>query len=229
MLRPRLLLLLFLPALPCLPGCKGSREVRTEQPPPPGNVPEFKIDYTDTDAFDNLLETALVNAEPVIVIRTGRPRPDWEGRLNEWIAAWNMGGTPVPGGTQARGQAPLGPVRVDADSIREFRILVNSLMDRVEDLARERARWWAEEKVRNRRVDLLRPYNLRFHLDEDGNISIILFNGRYAKYHAEFVRQIASPDPENAEDWERRFSCSRCKKWASTLAGRRSEAKETAE
>src|SRR5207244_11058640 len=87
------------------------------------------IDYVDADGFDGLLESALVNQDPAIVIRTGRTKPDWGDRLNAWIAAWNMAGQ--TGGT-VRMQAPLVPQVVgDEGSIREFRLLVEGLMSRL--------------------------------------------------------------------------------------------------
>jgi hypothetical protein len=61
------------------------------EPPPPGFKPT-EIDYTDTDAFDAYFETALTQEDPVVVFRTGRSKPDWDDRLNAWLAAWNQGG-----------------------------------------------------------------------------------------------------------------------------------------
>src|SRR5206468_887030 len=100
-------------------------------------------------------------------VRTGRDRPDWGGRLNAWIAAWNAGGK-GPGRT-ARGQAPLPGVPgvvLSGEGVRELRLLVDGLMTRVEELAKATSAWWSEERVRSRRVALLRPYNLRFHRGE---------------------------------------------------------------
>ena len=59
----------------------------------------------DADGFDSLLESALVNQDPAIIIQTHATKPDWGDRLNAWIAAWNMGGK-VTGGT-VRMQAPV--------------------------------------------------------------------------------------------------------------------------
>jgi hypothetical protein len=163
----------------------------------------------DTDAFDAVLEAALVNQDPVIVIQTRHERPDWGDRLNAWIAVWNRGGKGAPGRTVRSQAPPLSPVVVDGDSIREFRLLIEGLMDRVEDRAKERSAWWAEERVRNRRVELLRPYNLRFHLGDDGLIQVILFHSRYAPYYREFVRGLAGED--TGEEWARAYFCSRCR------------------
>jgi hypothetical protein len=188
-------------------GCSDRRQTRVPVAPPPPDVTPTRIAYADTDAFDAVLESALVNQDPVILIQTQNEKPDWGGRLNAWIAAWNRGGR-VDTGATYRMQAPLLP-RVDGETVREFRLLIEGLMNRIEDAVRERSAWWAEEKVRERRVELLRPYNLRFHLGEDGFIQVILFNGRYAQYHRRFVRSIADEDP--GDDWERGYTCSRCK------------------
>jgi hypothetical protein len=176
-------------------------------PPPPPDFTPTRIDYADSPAFDALLESALVNQDPVIAIATGCGKPEWGGRLNAWIAAWNRGGSPAPGAT-VRMQAPLLP-RVDAQTLREFRLLIDDLMDRIEERVKERSAWWAEEQIRNRRVELLRPYNLRFHMGEDGLIRIILFNGRYAPYHPEFTRALAGE--EERTPWQRDYKCSWCK------------------
>jgi hypothetical protein len=193
-------------------GCAPSRNTRPYQEPPPPDLRPTRIDYADSPAFDALLESALVNQDPVILIQTAYQKPDWEGRLNAWIAAWNRGGPVAPGsGRKVRGQVPgLPQVVVDGDSIREFRLLIEGLMDRIEERAKVRSAWWAEEQIRNRRVELLRPYNLRFHRGEDGNIQIILFNGRYAEYHREFVRSLVGAGGDG-EEWQRSYGCSECK------------------
>jgi hypothetical protein len=210
------LLLLLVAAAWTASGCRTPKETRPYRDPPPADVAATRLTYVDTDAFDALLESALTNQDPVIIIQTDRAKPDWDGRLNAWIAAWNRGGrVATADGAKVRMQAPFVPgVKVDGDSLREFRLLVEGVMDRIEERARERAAWWAEERTRARRVELLRPYNLRFHLGTDDTIQIILFNGRYAEYHPGFVQGIARPDPENGEEWERGFSCSQCKEAA---------------
>jgi hypothetical protein len=185
------------------------------EPPPPGLVPT-RLDYADTDAFDTLFEAAILNQDPAILVQTQHAQPDWGDRLNAWIAAWNLGGQPAAAGEKVRMQAPVVPqVVVDGDSIREFRLLIESLMNRLDDRTREGLAWLAEEKTRSRRVRLLRPYNLRFHLDKDGLIQLIFFNGRYAGHHREFVRGLAGDD--QGEEWERKMVCSMC-------AGRRAPA-----
>jgi hypothetical protein len=194
-------------------SCRHTTDSRPYREPPPSSVKPTTLEYTDADAFDALFESALVNQDAVIVIRTGREKPDWDGRLNAWIAAWNLGGKVAAGGDRpkVRGQAPL-PKVVDGDSIREFRLLVESLMDRVEVLARGGAAWWAEERVRSRRIALLRPYNLHFHLAEDQTIQLIFFNGRYAEQIKEAVPAIADAIGDDEPHGRPRcFTCSRCK------------------
>jgi hypothetical protein len=117
----------------------------------------------------------------VFVVQTGYEKPEWSGRLNAWIAAWKAGRkvVPAPDKRSVRMQSPFFPiVAVDGDSIREFRLLVDGLMNCVEHLARERSAWWAEERVKLQRVELLRPYKQRFHLDSDHQIQLIFFNGK---------------------------------------------------
>jgi hypothetical protein len=187
-----------------------SKEVRAPLPPPTSAtaVTPTRIDYVDTDAFDVLLENALVNQDTAIVIQTTHAKPDWGDRLNAWIAAWNMAGR-VATGEKFRMQAPLVPkVVVDGDSIREFRLLIEGLMNRLDERARSGLAWLSEERLRNRRMQLLKPYNLRFHMDESGLIQIILFHGRYADSYAEFVRSLALEDA--GEGWERKYVCSLC-------------------
>ncbi len=190
------------------PGCKTPTAAVSNSVPAATAITPTRIDYVDSDAFDALLESALVNQDAAIIIQTPNQKPDWGDRLNAWIAAWNMAGRSATG-ERFRMQAPLLPkVVVDGDSIREFRLLVESLMGGLEERARQGWAWLAEEKVRSRRVRLLKPYNLRFHRDENGFVQIILFNGRYAPYYQEFLRSLAAP--ETGEEWERKYSCSEC-------------------
>jgi hypothetical protein len=197
-------------------GCREPAPRPAPEPPPPG-VRKTNLEYVDTDAFDALFESALVNQDPVIVVHTGRSKPDWDGRLNAWIAAWNSGGpvgTPPP--RAVRGQIPLPGVKVDEGTLREFRLLVNWLMDRVDVLARDGNAWYSEERLRSRRVALLRPYDLRFHLAPDGDIDLVFFNGNYASYYPDFVKSLTGAVVETDEsdeplEWTRTFRCSRCR------------------
>jgi hypothetical protein len=189
-------------------GCRNP-DTRPYRDPPPPEMKTTVLDYVDSDGFDALFESALVNQDPVITIRTGCEKPDWTGRLNAWIAAWNRGGT-VDEKVTTRGQSPLPTLpKMDVESIRELRLLVNGLMDRVEELAKSGASWWQEERVRTRRVALLRPYNLRFHLDADGKIQLIFFNGRYSGHYTQFVQSLTQSN--DAVAWTRVIECSACK------------------
>ncbi len=193
-------------------GCQGPKPRTAVEPPPPG-VHTTDFEYTDTDAFDTLFESALVHQDPVIVVHTGRPKPDWDGRLNAWIAAWNRGGPVESAPRTARGQIPIPGVKVDEGTLREFRLLVNGLMDRVDVLARDGTAWWAEERTRSRRIALLKPYDLRFHLGEEGDIDLVFFNGNYASSYPDFVKSLtgALADADEPAEWSRTFRCSRCK------------------
>jgi hypothetical protein len=201
-------LLVLLALLPLAVSCSVWRAVRPQADPPPAGITPTRIDYVDADAFDVLLENALVNQDPAIVIQTTHTKPDWGDRLNAWIAAWNLGGRAATG-EKFRMQAAFVPkIVVDGDSIREFRLLVEGLMGRLDERAQQGLAWLSEERLRSRRVKLLKPYNLRFHMDEDGFIQLILFNGRYADAYPEFVRRLAAPDA--GEGWERKYVCSQC-------------------
>jgi hypothetical protein len=195
------------------PSCKTAAPGRPYREPPPPDLKRTTIDYAETDAFDALFESALTNQDPAIVIQTTFEKPDWGPRLNAWIAAWNRGGTVGAPQRTARMQAPLlGAVPVDGDSIREFRLLIESLMDRVENLADKESAWWTEERTRTRRVALLKPYNLRFHQDEQKHIQLIFFNGNYSQYYPEFLLSVIVPDAQETVQWSRTFECSRCKR-----------------
>jgi hypothetical protein len=192
-------------------GCIGRNAVRPYRDLPPADIKPTRIDYVDGDAFDALFETALTNQDPVIVIQTANQKPQWDGRLNSWIAAWNMGGKVDPDQRKTRFQIGIPAVEVDAASIREFRLLVDDLMGRVEQLAKDTSGWWAEEQVRKSRIALLKPYSLRFHQDEDKNIQLIFFNGRYAERFGEWMRTIARADGEaETVKWARVVTCSQC-------------------
>ncbi|MFO0845716.1 MAG: hypothetical protein U0797_25585 [Gemmataceae bacterium] len=186
-------------------------------PGDPSDLRPTQLDYVDSDGFDALLETSLVNQDPVILVRTGRAKPDWEGRLNAWIAAWNRGAhrpgrwatgdEPEP---VARGQAPLPSVSVDGDSIREVRLLVAGLLDRIDDAAQSGAAWWTEERARSRRVGLLKPYSLRFHLGEDDLIQLVLFHGGYADHYRRYLQTLMNSQDAGEVSWSRSCECSGC-------------------
>jgi hypothetical protein len=189
-------------------GCRTTRPSQSQSvpPPPSGPVTPTVLQYTDTDSFDVLFEASLINQAPAIIIRTDRDKPDWEGRLNAWIAAWNMGGK---GDRRLiRGQIPISGANIDADFLREFRLLVFGVVDRAEDLAKAGSAWWREERTRSKRVELLRPYSLRFHMNEDMKIQLVFFHGNYAGQYADFM---ASLGAEKC-DWKRSVECSMCTK-----------------
>jgi hypothetical protein len=226
-----LLLVSFLCYALAMCGCAAPKPTRPYRDPPPPEIKPTVITYVDSESFDSYFESALVTQDPVILIQTNRQKPDWEGRLNAWLAAWNMGGAvqDSAGKPTVRMQAPLVP-KLDGDTVRELRLLIDSLMDRVERLAKERSAWLAEESVKNRRVALLKPYNLRFHLDERRNIQIIFFNGRYAEHYKHFVAAIGDSDEEDCESWCRGITCSQCKSMnrpAAKANGVRGEEKDT--
>lgn len=196
-------------------SCRHSRNVRSYHAPPPSDIKPTVLDYVETDAFDELFESVLTNQDPVILIQTETTRPDWGPRLNAWIAAWNRGGRVVDEQRRRfRMQAPLaalGATAVNGDTIREFRLLIDDLMTRTEDLARRGSSWWSEERIQRRRIELLKPYSLRFHLDENQKIQLLFFNGRYARYYQEVMNAMAMSAAEDTEGWSRAVTCSHCK------------------
>lgn len=192
-----------------LVGCHLFRPARLV--PPSEGMPELKpalIDYFDSDAFDNQFEAHLVSKEPAIIIRTESARPEWQGRLNAWIAAWNRGGSSRA--RTVRGQVPLPGVKIDSDSIREFRELVGDLLDRTEQAAHTGASWYVNERQRSKRVALLKPYSLRFHRDGDSPIHLVFFHGEYAAYYPHFIRSLMREPEREDEEWTRTVECSHC-------------------
>jgi hypothetical protein len=188
-------------------SCSQRERVRKPmEPPQPSQIRLTRIEYVDSDSFDGVLESALVSQDPAIVIATGNTKPEWGPRLNAWIAAWNRGGPPRDGAT-FRSAAPLVTGLPDGETIREFRLLIESLMDRIEERVRNGSAWWQEERMRNHRIALLKPYNLRFHMAEDRTIQVILFHGRYASSYADFLKVLGS---EEDAEWHRGYTCSLC-------------------
>ncbi|MFO0877137.1 MAG: hypothetical protein U0840_07155 [Gemmataceae bacterium] len=220
---PGLPLLCYL-GLILLVSCKSLPEAEKPSPDMPDLHPTY-LRYVDSDGFDGLLEIALVNQDPVIVVHTGHAQPDWDGRLNAWIAAWNRGGQHGPrkpsrrasGSAEdeevppriTRGQAAI--PRVDGESIREFRLLVSGLLDRAEEAANNGAAWWVEERARSRRVSLLKPYSLRFHKDEADQIQLVFFHGSYSSYYPRYMQLLMQKQHLEQEEWTRSIECSCCK------------------
>jgi hypothetical protein len=184
-------------------------------PVDPSDIRPNRIAYVDTDAFDTVFEAALIYQDPLIVVQTQEERPEWGPRLNAWIAAWNASNREGPRrpvlATRARGQIPTSPVVVNGESIREFRLLVDDLLGRVETVAKGRSTWWAEERLRQRRVTLLKPYNLRFHLDADGHIQLIFFHGQYAASYPMVMQRLDPMMEGEGARWDRAVTCSRSK------------------
>ena len=200
--------------LVALTSCRHTTQQQPTQLPTPDITPT-RIDYVDSDGFDALLENSLIHQDPAIIIHTGRSKPDWGGRLNAWIAAWNRGGhsprraeSTSSSGNVARGQSPLAGVHVDGATVREFRLLVTELLDRIETLAQNSGGWWAEERARSRRVSLLRPYSLRFHLDDNQQILLVFFHGNYSSYYPRFLELLTHTPSSGSEDWSRALECS---------------------
>ena len=108
-------------------------------------------------------------------------------------------------------QAPQAPTVVNGESVRELRLLVADLMTRVEEVARRGSSWWTEERIQRRRIELLKPYSLRFHLDENGKIQLVFFNGRYSRYYQQFMESMDMSDAAQPEEWTRAVQCSHCK------------------
>jgi hypothetical protein len=173
-----------------------------------------EIDYVDADGFDAIFETSLINRDAVVTVRTPNERPDWTGRLNAWIAAWNMGKS--ADSRRFRGQIPGFPT-IDGDTLREVRLLINTVVDRADDAAKSSVNWFREERIRSRRVELLKPYNLRFHMHTDGKIHLIFFHGDYANQYQQFVAMQADCD-EDTKVWSRNnVGLTFCKKMQPTM------------
>jgi hypothetical protein len=198
-------------------GCRNLHTSRTYQEAlPPRDLNPTIITYVEQDAFDAVFESALVNQDPVILIQTSTTRPDWGPRLNAWIAAWNRGGKAA---AEQRGTVRLqAPVTINGDTLREFRLLVDDLMKHVDELARRGSSWWAEERTQRRRIALLRAYSLHFHMDANGNIQLIFFNGTYAPYYRRFMDTIAERDADEPAEWSRCVKCSCCKHSTAPMA-----------
>ncbi|HZZ76939.1 MAG TPA: hypothetical protein VFE62_00385 [Gemmataceae bacterium] len=194
-------------------GCRTTHDSQSDRRELPPSMEPTVLDYVDTDAFDVVFESALLNKDPVIIVRTPNEKPDWQGRLNAWIAAWNMGAKIE--GRRVRGQIPA---QIDAAFIKEFRELVFGLIERAEDLAKASSTWWHEDRARARRIALLRRYNLRFHMTEDKKIYLIFFNGDYSEQHAEFMTKLTGME-EGA--WTRTVQCSMCEKYQPVSRKRR--------
>lgn len=199
---------LLIVAVLAVVGCRTTTRDSHSPPQSPSSPIEPTIlQYTDTDGFDLLFEASLINRDPVILVQTENEKPEWDGRLNAWIAAWNMGGK---GDRRViRGQIPLSAPSIDAEFLREFRLLVFGAVEHAEDLARAGSAWWREERIRSRRVALLRQYNLRFHMNEEKKIHLIFFHGDHAGQYPDFMATLTGAEERN---WSRNVECSMCRK-----------------
>lgn len=64
-------------------GCNTAKPPRTAPSPPrSADIKPARLDYVDSEAFDLLFETTLLNGQPVIVVQTDRDKPEWGARLN---------------------------------------------------------------------------------------------------------------------------------------------------
>jgi hypothetical protein len=60
-------------------------------------------------------------------------------------------------------------------------------------------------------VALLKPYSLRFHMDEDGQILLVFFHGQYASYYPRFMELLMKSSEPQDMTWTRAYECSMCK------------------
>jgi hypothetical protein len=176
-------------------GCGGGSEsTATRQPKPDPPKPTLKaatvIGYKDTEAFDQLFEAALTRQDNIILIETPNAEPDWTGRLNGWIAAWNEGGKvqtkdrlKLEGLAYARlesasenpnaSRVTISPL--PADTAEQARKLIEGIMDRSERLAREFVAWYKDETRRKRRIELLRPYLFNPTKGDSGKYQMLFY------------------------------------------------------
>lgn len=187
-------------------GCRTMRDSHYDAQPSSLPIQPTILQYVDSDGFDALFEASLISQDAVIIVRTDNEKPDWEGRLNSWIAAWNSGSKIER--RVIRGQIPI-PAPIDAEFLREFRLLVFGVVDRAEELAKKGSTWWQEDRTRSRRVALLRRYNLRFHIGENNKIDLLFFNGDQAGKYREFMQTVTGAEER---DWTRTVECSICTK-----------------
>ena len=94
--------------------------------------------------------------------------------------------------------------------MRELRLLINGLLDRAEEVAQTGSTWWADQRERSRRIALLKPYSLRFHMDDEGTIQLVFFHGHYAAYYPRFVQTLTETVGMESGEWSRCVDCSRC-------------------
>jgi hypothetical protein len=132
-----------------------------------------------------LLEAELTSGREIIVIKTQTKGVTWSNRLTAWIKAWADGG--VVKEPEGKGGGPVDAARAmradlvqinvpdPAGTVREGRVLLEHIMDRFEKVAREAVQWYRDERVRKRRVDLLKPYRFAFAIDPEGHKQIFFY------------------------------------------------------
>lgn len=153
---------------------------RTYQPPPPPNYPDREIPFEDSNAFDSLLETLLINQTPVIRIVLDTTTPDWPDRLVVWLRAYRDGGQ-VAAPTGKGGLSSLLWLAANATSSTEAREALEATFDRLEETTTAVATWWSNERERQRRIELLRAYiiDVERSARHGDRFVVTLYNGRY--------------------------------------------------
>jgi hypothetical protein len=176
-------------SLALLLGCGRDNSPRRPKPAPEGEARKNAtvIEYLDTDAFDHLLEAALNRQDPIVVVQTAHSKPDWEGRLNAWIAAWNEGGkvekednlflksVSILAKSATPNASKVVVIELPPDTAKETRKLVQGEIDRIERVAREAVEWWRDEQKRAKRIALLKPYLFIFEKDVGQKYQIIFY------------------------------------------------------
>ena len=172
------------PAFVFATGCSASRSwlnrseaKRPLRRPPPETFPAHEISFSDSSGFDMMLETALLSKRPSIVIETGATSPEEiDPRMQTWVSAWMDGGEVDMPNSKGLGAAQAILLGLEIANSAEF----DQFMEKAQDKASVVASWYNDRKVREKRVDLLKPYLLAFDNPKDGGaIKIRLYNGQY--------------------------------------------------
>ena len=170
-------------------GCDDPTLPRPDKPAPAHEARKRAtvVEYIDSEAFDGLLEAAINRQDSIIVVQTASTKPDWQGRLNAWIAAWNEGGrvqkneglllsaVQIAKVSFAANASTVSVIELPPDTAKETRKLIQGEIDRIERLARDGVGWWKDEKKKSKRIDLLKPYLFIFEKDAANNYQIIFF------------------------------------------------------
>ncbi len=157
-----------------------SRAERSYQPPPPPGYPWLDVPYSDSEAFDTLLDCYLQAGKPAIRIVLDTKEPDWLPRMNAWLKAYQAGGQ-VRQPTGKGGLDSLLWLAGMAQTPSDARQLLETAFDHLETYVKAGLAWWNDEQQRRRRIDLLKPYNLDAVRESrrGDKYSILLCNGRY--------------------------------------------------